>query len=287
MGTLPAGLGRGGRFSDWRPTGHDYVVIDLDGTLVGASGELTPAVCDAVERARGADVIVGIATGRMRQAAEPAIERLALPGPHILHNGAEVRDGDGTVAAWRLESAHVATVLRLCRELDVYAEVYVDRGYLVTARDERARPHWELLGREPLGVVTSADDLPERPFKATYALFDGRDTSRLVEALDRGGLKAGPAHSPVTPGIHYVNATRADADKGRALLRAVEHLGVDLARTAAVGDAPNDLPMLELAGTAVAMRDAAAEVRAAAHLVAPPVVEDGVATALEALGPET
>lgn len=279
----PPGLKPGGRFGAWDRPRVDYVVIDLDGTLVGPSGEPTTAVVEAVAAAERGGVVVGIATGRMRLAAEPVIGQLGLDGPHILHNGAEVRDASGTVEAWPLTREQIGTVLRLCRDLDVYAEIYVDEGYLVSGWDERARPHWELMGREPLGLARTPADVPGRVFKATYALFGGRDPDPLIGALDSGGLKAGPAHSPVTPGIGYVNATRADAHKGRALTRAAEHLGLDLTAAAALGDAPNDLPMLEIAGTAVAMADAPEPVRAVSHLIAPPATEDGVATALEAL----
>ena len=50
----------------------------------------------------------------------------------------------------------------------------------------------------------------------------------------------------------------------------------------AVGDAANDESMLRLAGTAVAMGQATEALRALAHLVAPSVTEDGVATTLHA-----
>jgi hydroxymethylpyrimidine pyrophosphatase-like HAD family hydrolase len=103
-----------------------------------------------------------------------------------------------------------------------------------------------------------------------------------VAAIAEVGLLAGAAGSPRTPELTYVNATHPDADKGRALVRAAEHLGVDLADVVAVGDAANDLSMLAVAGTAIAMGQAEAEVLDAAHLVVPDVDAHGVAVALDA-----
>jgi hydroxymethylpyrimidine pyrophosphatase-like HAD family hydrolase len=50
-----------------------------------------------------------------------------------------------------------------------------------------------------------------------------------------------------------------------------------------VGDSGNDISMFAVAGTAVAMGQASAEIRAAAHLVTEPFDDDGSALALQAL----
>jgi len=50
-----------------------------------------------------------------------------------------------------------------------------------------------------------------------------------------------------------------------------------------VGDSGNDISMFAVAGTAVAMGQASAEIRAAAHLVTEPFDDDGSALALHAL----
>ena len=50
-----------------------------------------------------------------------------------------------------------------------------------------------------------------------------------------------------------------------------------------VGDSGNDVSMFAVAGTAVAMGQASAEIKAAAHLVTEPFDDDGCALALHAL----
>ncbi|MBW3659163.1 MAG: Cof-type HAD-IIB family hydrolase [Actinobacteria bacterium] len=280
---LPSGLRPGGRFDAWAPALPAYLVADVDGTLVGPSATATDAVVAAAGRARDAGLAVGFATGRMRLAVEPLYGQLGVPGPHVLHNGAEVRAGGRSIATWPLSPAALATVFRIARELDAYAEIYTPDGYAVTALDERARPHWELLGHEPFAVVTTPDELGDVPvLKATFGLFDGESPATVVAALDDAAVRAGPAGSPLTPTITYVNATDPAVDKGRAVTAAAAHLGVDLAATVAVGDAPNDLPMLAVVGTAIAMGQAEPEVKAAAHLVVPEVDADGVAHAIDA-----
>jgi len=282
---LPPGIVPGGRLADWRPAPPRYVVCDVDGTLVGPTAEASSTVAEAVAAAQRAGIRVGFATGRMRRAVEPLWRQIEAAGPHVLHNGAEVRADGVTIASWTLTSDQVDALLTAARaEAGAYLEVYTDDAYLVSAMDERARPHWRVLGAPPDGVIAEAGDLAGRPvLKATFAAFDPDLVPGLVAAVEAAGLAAGPAGSPLTPDIRYVNATDRQADKGRAVAVATEHLGVTLAEVAAVGDAMNDLSMLVVVGTAVAMGQAPEEVRTAAHLVVPGVDEDGVAVALDAL----
>ena len=291
MPDVPSGLRPGGRFSSWQARPPRYAVLDVDGTLVGPTSEATEVVADAVTRAQAAGLRLGFATGRMRLAVEPLWAQLRTSGPHILHNGAEVRLGGRTVASWPLGPEHLRAIAGVVGRHGAYAEVYVPDGYLVTHRDPRAAPHWEILGRQPLGVLPDITRVDAEVLKVTFALFDDEPVGPVVAALVAAGVAAGPAGSPLTPDITYVNATHPDADKGKALRAAAAAIDVPLAEVAAIGDADNDLPMLEAAGTAVAMGQAEPPVVAAAHLVAPDVHADGAAVALDALaglgrGPE-
>ena len=283
MGSLPAGVEPGGRFDDWAPRRARYVVCDVDGTLVGPTAHASDEVVAALARVQEDGVRVGFATGRMRRAVQPLWEQLRARGPHVLHNGAEVRADDRTIAAWTLDEAQVDRLLAMAEARgEAYVEVYTEDAYHVSALDERARPHWELLGRRPASVLTSAAELGGEPvLKATFAVFEPEALDDLVDEVRAAGMAAGPAGSPRTPQLTYCNATHPDADKGAALRRAFQHLGLDAGEVVAVGDAANDEPMLAVAGTAIAMGQADATVIEAAHLVVPDVDHHGVAVALD------
>lgn len=283
--TLPAGIRPGGRFDGWAHQPAVYVVCDVDGTLVGPRHDATDEVVAAVGRAQAAGIRVGVATGRMRDAVLPLIEQLGARGPHVLHNGAEVRDDGRLVASWSLTPEQVDGLLELGRSRDdTYVEVYTETGYVVSAMDDRARVHWDILGIEPRGVIGTAADLDGVAVpKATLPAFDPETIPVIEAAVRELGLLAGGAGSPRTPGLFYINATHPEADKGRALARAAAHLGIGMDRTAAIGDEVNDLSMLAVAGSAIAMGQAAATIREAAHLVVPEVDAHGVAVALDAL----
>lgn len=282
---LPEGLRPGGRFDAWRPTPCRYLVCDVDGTLVGPEPDPTAAVVDAVSRAEAAGMRVGYATGRMRDGVDGLHDLLPAHGPHIFHNGAEVRADGTTVAVWSLTREQVDRLLAIAHAHDdLYLEVYATSGYRVSDRDERARPHWELLGVEPLSVLHSSAELPEGPVpKATFTSFSPAAQAWLEEQLRALDAEVGVAGSPLTPGMVFTNVNQPGATKGAALAAAARHLGVPLEATAAVGDAGNDRSMLAVAGTAIAMGQAPPEVVEVAHLVTRDVDADGLATAIDAL----
>jgi Cof subfamily protein (haloacid dehalogenase superfamily) len=275
------GLRPGGRADAWSSPGPAYLVTDVDGTLLDRTEEPSPAVVDAFAAAAAHGLRTGFATGRMRAAVAPLWEHIRPPGPHVLHDGALVRAEGQTIAAWPLPPEDVRATLELCSTHGWYAEVYVGDRYHVTDHREEAVVHWEMLHQAPAGLTSELDG-SEEVLKATLAIFDGSAQTAL-SALAERGLRTSAATSPRAPGVTFINVTDPAVSKGRALRRAAAHVGLDVSAVAAVGDGPNDVPMLEVAGTAIAMGQAPPEVVAAAHLVVPEVGDDGVAHAVDAL----
>ena len=283
---LPEGLRPGGRFSDWQRIPCAFVVADVDGTLIGPSHHATERVVDAARQLIRAGVATGFATGREWDGVAALHQQLGLRGPHVLYNGGEVRVDGEVIARWELSAERVDALLGICRAMDLYAELYVGDGFLVTDRREHARPHWALLGKEPLEVVgdRAGGDLPV-VIKASVVLTaaEGPAVDVVLAELKRLRASVSVSWAPATPQLTYVNITHPDADKGKALAVAARHLGVPLAAVGTIGDGLNDVSLLEAAGTAIAMGQAPAELRAVAHLVVPEVAEDGVAHAFAAL----
>jgi hydroxymethylpyrimidine pyrophosphatase-like HAD family hydrolase len=73
-------------------------------------------------------------------------------------------------------------------------------------------------------------------------------------------------------------------DKGRAILRVCDHLGVPVSDTYGFGDSMNDLEMIQTVGTSVCMANGAQALKDISDVVCPSVEEDGLAKAFEQLG---
>ena len=89
------------------------------------------------------------------------------------------------------------------------------------------------------------------------------------------------ARSPAFPDVEFTNVVAPEVDKGKALEALASHLGVSLGEVAAIGDGTNDIPLLSLAGLAIAMGNAPDEVKAVAGYITLDVDHSGLAAAIE------
>lgn len=282
----PSGLRAAGRIASWDPTAIRYVACDVDGTLVSTTKVPDGRILDAVRRLVADGVQVGLATGRMQQGVADILALDVFSGPHVFNNGSLVVDAAGAIVrAWSLTTDEVDGLLAFGRtRRDVSIEIYVADGYLSDRDDPRSQAHIDLLGVGPLARIVRADDLGERTaVKAVVVAFEQAGFEAAMDAARELGAGLGPASSPATPQLHFLNVTHRDTDKGQGVLAAAESVGAGNASLAAIGDETNDLPMLEVAGTAIAMGGSSAHVLAAAHLEAPSFSDGGAAAALEAL----
>jgi hypothetical protein len=125
--------------------------------------------------------------------------------------------------------------------------------------------------------IVSADFLGERP--TTRLVLRGPGVGRLVDPVRAAGLTA------LLTEPDWVDVTAPGLSKATALEKVRANLGVDPARTVAIGDGENDLEMLRWAARGVAMGHASAAVQAAADNVTGTLDQHGAAAALDALRP--
>jgi hypothetical protein len=279
---LAPGLEPAGRYAEWAPATPAYVVADVDGTMIASGTTATPVVAEAVAEAHAAGLRVGFATGRLPVGLRDLERQLDPAGPHIVHNGSEVVADGRPVRTWPLAPADAARLAEVCTAHGLYAEFFLREGFVVTDRREAARGTWEIISGEPDGLVAELDLAAVEVVKATVVAFAPDELPAIMAALEPLGLVAEAAPSPLFPGFGFVNVNGPGADKGTALRFAAGHLGVGLDAVVGGGDGLNDISMMAVAGTAVAMGQAPRAVRDAAHVVVPEVQADGVAHALRA-----
>ncbi len=94
-------------------------------------------------------------------------------------------------------------------------------------------------------------------------------------------LSALPEAAVVSGAPQNLEVTRAGNGKGSGLLKLAELLGIDAAKTVAIGDSENDLDMIEKAGFSIAMQNSEKCVLDIADYIAGSNNEDGCAKAIE------
>ena len=120
-------------------------------------------------------------------------------------------------------------------------------------------------------------------YKITIYAFAPEHDPAAVALGTELGLHIDPSTAPVFPGVTILNLTAPGISKGNGVEWAARRAGIPARELLVVGDSGNDVSMFGIAGTAVAMGQASAEIKAAAHLVTESLDDDGSALALHAL----
>lgn len=256
------------------------VFLDLDGTLLNSSLELSERNARALARAAEAGVAVVLASGR----PTASIARFAsrLPGKQFLiasNGGATVEFPELSVLGWsEMPERSVGAVLAIAERhaaacclygpLRWYAErwnAFVD----IEMRRSGTTPEW----------VGDYAGLDERWIKAL--VIGERQQLAGCEAAFSAAKNLGIEWFYTYP--EYLEVMPRGVSKGRACRRLRKLLGFTASQAMAIGDGENDSTMLEEAGVRVAVANASESLISKADYLVPSNDDDGVAIAVEAL----
>ena len=271
--------------------------LDLDGTLLNRTSQITPRTLAALTQAIRRGVVVLPATGRGGSARPRG--GAGLPGVRVAltSNGAAVWDlGDDPIAAVRsrygdpgpgplghpvclhsspLPADTARAVYRLLDQYEGELNFFADGRTFKTPQGmawTRAR-----MARMLSTEAKQADDgrftiLPDlHPYFEAHAgelekfcmFFSSREQAARVLPL----LAAIPGVEATQGSPDNVEATAAGVNKGSALLALAQKLGIPQQEVLAVGDSENDRRMLEAAGVAAVMANGMPSIQALADLV--------------------
>jgi HAD superfamily hydrolase (TIGR01484 family) len=279
------------------PDGIAMVGSDLDGTLLSPTLEVGARSLAAIPRLVAAGVEFVYVTGRPPRWLRPIINQTGHAGMAVCANGALVVDLAEERLLRRTAMDHdlASSVALRLRELVPGITFALER--LIEGAD-RARDldRLTVVGFEPaydppwarMPGVESGDvlDLIRRgePVKLLAAPpggtgHDSDSLLALAEAEFAGALHI--THSGTKDVL--IEIMSGDIDKGVGFLEVAALRGIDVRRTAAVGDMPNDIALIRAAGTGYAVANAHPSAREAADHVIPSNTDDGVGRLLEAI----
>jgi len=273
----------------------DYraLILDLDGTLVADNGAIHPRTREALQRIHDRGVPVMIATGRSETAAQPALEELGFDVPSVLYNGAAVY--------CPVEKRVIEQVCLGTDDLDEVIAYGEREGCLIVAMADG-----EKVGYSPPDIDASLELHDMTRVRFVSSTSDLRiDEIIRVSLFSKSHQQAGAfaAHfESSVQGDYYVTDFRLSLlpshreskltvldvhppcpGKARALELLEERFGVPPEQVVAIGDATNDLPMIERAGLGVAMQISMPEVIVAADRVIGASETDTIADLVEEL----
>jgi Cof subfamily protein (haloacid dehalogenase superfamily) len=253
--------------------------IDVDGTLVGSSGVVHPAVWAAAKKATQGGIHLVLCSGRPAFGVALDYARQLDPtGWHVFQNGASIIDlRSGRSSSVPIAPHLVTGLIRRARETGDVLELYSDKSYVTESHADWARIHAEMLGVpfEPAPY----ESLGAPVVRAQWVL-SASDAQKYMQAPP-SEAEVAVSTSPLLPDANFVGLTHKGVSKGTALRTVAANYGIDLRDVMYVGDADNDLPALRVAGHPVAMGNGSEAVRATARHTVGHVDEGGLAQAIE------
>jgi hypothetical protein len=293
------------------------IAIDLDGTLLNTSGQVSPRNLAALQLAEASGIEIVISTGRRHSFAMHVLRDLRLePASAVVSsNGTVIR----TIGSELIRRTHLPldTARWLCSHLDDYRNTLVltfdltgpdgedSRGALVVQHLDELHTsigRWMRANEPYIQHIDRLEDAlqPNQNPPIQMMLCGPIDRMRQAEArLTEHPLitAVGDEESPQAE-VALHRTTYPDTDltlldilpAGCSKASALEHIaqlrGLTAADILAIGDNWNDVAMLRLAGHAALMSNAPDDLKALAlssgWTIAPSNNEDGVAIAIEA-----
>lgn len=264
-----------------------YLFLDLDGTLLNDQKEITEGNRKAIDAAIERGHVVTITTGRPLKSAIQQSHKLGMDKPGCLliaYNGAMIYD-------WAVQeicfskTLPIETICRVFEEANrrgIHVQTYNKWDVLVEPRcdDAAVRRYCGLINMEHKVIGDVRTDLAEEPVKVLAINYD--EQAELLEFQD--WLRANMADKVdcYFSCDQYLEIVPVGMTKGYAVEKLCEMLGASVEQAIAVGDAANDLSMIEAAGIGVAMANGTDEVKSIAnYITANDNNHDGIAEVIE------
>jgi Cof subfamily protein (haloacid dehalogenase superfamily) len=267
------------------------LALDLDGTLLGPDGRVSPRNVEAVAAAEAAGVQVVVCTGRRFRTSAWILEELGLEGPAVVHNGVLTKSGatGETLASHYLASdvyAHALGMMRSFAPPIVYVDRYHEGLDMLVEPADRSHAYQASYLADYVAeqrVVDSLDDTPGHDVIMMSLMAGEEELATLRLHLD--AHLGEEAHTNFLMNKNYsgciLEVTSSRASKWTALHELAKASGIEDHEIMAIGDDRNDLAMIAGAGLGIAMANAVDAVKAVAAATTSGNDEDGVARAIE------
>jgi hypothetical protein len=272
------------------------VGTDLDGTLLRSDGSVSARTRAALLNATEAGLVVAFATGRPPRWLHDVASATGHSGMAVAANGAVLYDmTTNTVLVEHLLTTDVLDEITATLRAEfpqlLFAVEYAGDGaqLLTTFGYEPGYVHeWEINPARdsngnalPAPLVGDLMTVISRPGVKLLAKDREADPDHFLERVSE--LLDGRVSVTHSSSIGLIEVGAVGITKASGLAYIAEAHGIDVSEVAAVGDMPNDLPMLAWAGHSYAVGNAHASVLALAQHRLPSNDDDGVAQLIESI----
>lgn len=236
------------------------VAFDMDGTLLNKNKEVEKEEIKALKDLVNKGIKVVLCTGRPLFGTVPIYKTLELDekeGYIIVNNGCTVhKTSDFSVVDYRdLLKEEIKELYEESKNFDVDFTLFDDNHYFYVGEEkeeanEKTRFDSTLVYVDLTKI--NIDEAISGKYKMYETMFVGEPEN--VDKVQEKIVKKLEGKYSFTRSQDYIlEVLPVDADKGKALKRLAEKLGIKREEVAAFGDGNNDVEMLQYAGLSIVM----------------------------------
>lgn len=264
---------------------YKLIALDLDDTLLTSQKTISDYNKQAIKRALNKGIKVVLCSGRTHNAVIKFAKQLDITGSEqymITNGGAIIENMDGKIIYQEMMSnAFYHEFVDFVKSRKLHYNVVDNHGNTYTSSEEWLDKYTIMQAFENASglYLKEPSDLPD-DFEIVKAIINGSGTE-LDTISDMVHDHFDHDYFVVRTGVGFLEIFPQHVNKGTAIQKLTQKLGIDLSEVMAMGDRDNDLPMLKIVGKGIAMENAVPELKKMADFVTADNNHSGVGLAIE------
>lgn len=252
---------------------YSLIAVDIDGTLLNNSSQLSPENLAAIERLSKAGITVAPVTGRTYYEIPEAVRNCEYIRYFVYSNGSCIFDKErGTVYSSTVPAKTARAVFALLDSYETYTEIYsgcypyADQSKM---NDERLSYYnipptfRKIIAKSRKPVENFDSSLANGSLKPELINAFFRDEGERAECFEKL-RKLFPELEIVSSLGNNIEIMNAETNKGTGALKLCELMGISTDEIIAIGDSDNDIRLFEVAARRCAVSNARESLKAVA-----------------------
>lgn len=259
-----------------------FIGIDMDGTLLNDSHQLSNENIASIKSARSSGSNVVITTGRPYSGVEKFLGKLDMDRDNdfvILYNGALImRTSDKKIISESLISlSELYDLEKMSKQLGVYIHIVTENECISPYENEYASFEAELNFMKFEIKDFAMLDLDTKIYKVMFSK-DEKELGQIFKDMPRS---ISDKYELTMSAPFYIDVLKKGVNKTYGVKTLCEDLGLIQKEVMCLGDSGNDINMIEYAGLGIAMGNGSLELRRKADFITLSNEENGVSYAIE------
>ena len=284
---------------------YKLIAIDLDGTLLNSSGEISSENIEAIRLAKEKGIEIVITSGRVSDSVLNIAKEIGADKYFISGNGSMLYDIQKNRIVYEnfIDKNKILSLIKMCDENSIYYNIYTEKEVIAKSINYNVAVYNYENTKRPEEKKTRINIIPDlygyvkHTTQDKYLKMTVCDNNKIIfegivkkfkeipkiDVLDVSHMSSKHIKSGTTDieiNYYYTEITNQYVDKWYALKELCKIEGIKEEEIVAIGDNINDFLMIKNAGLGVAMGNSSPVVKSIANYVTTDNNNSGIANAI-------